>query len=339
MLFKNVAIESLVYELPPHRVTSAELEAQIAPTMERLGIPAGRIEDLAGIQERRFWDAGMLPSQAGTIVAERAMEQAGVDRSQVGALINTSVWRDYIEPSTACFVHGNLNMPPTCINYDVSNACLGFIIGMMNVAMMIEAGHIKYGLVVNGDSARDIVESTIRRLQQPNVDMKTFRDNFATLTIGSSAVAMLLAHKDVSKTTHRVEGVVTRAATQHNNLCVGTTEAMTTDASALLVAGVQLANDTWKAAEQELPEWNDESIRLYAPHQVGSRHTAAVVQSLGLPADKFFLNFMSLGNIGPAAVPISLAQAVEAGRVEQGDRVALFGVGSGINCSLMSLRW
>lgn len=339
MLFQNVVIEGLAYDLPPHRVTSASLEDQIAPTMERLGVPLGRIEALSGIRERRFWDPGTMPSTAGTQIARRVIEESGIDPSEIGCMINTSVWRDYIEPSTACMVHGNLGLSSSCINYDVSNACLGFMTGMMNIALMIETGVIKYGLVVNGDSARDIVEATIKRLQGPNVDMQTFRDNFATLTIGSSAVAMLLCHKDVAKNGHAVNGIVSRSATEHNQLCLGSYDYMKTDASALLVAGVKLAAETWQAAQAELPNWTDAEIDLYTPHQVGSRHTAAVVETLGMTPSKVYLNFMSLGNIGPAAVPVSLAQAIEAGRVKKGSHIGMFGIGSGINCALMSVKW
>lgn len=339
MLFTNVSIESLAYELPPHRVTSADLEDQIAPTMQRLGVPLGRIEELAGIRERRFWEPGAMPSEVGTRAARAAIEQAGIDPQRIGAMVSTSVWRDYIEPSTACLIHGNLGLSPACINYDVSNACLGFITGMTNIAMMIDAGVIEYGLVVNGDSARDIVESTVRRLQDPNCDTQTFRDNFATLTIGSSAVAMVLGRRDRSATGHSVNGVVTLADTASNRLCLGEREYMKTDASALLVAGVKLAAATWQKAQAELPDWNDAAIAQYAPHQVGSRHNAAVAQTLGMTPSKIYVNFTTMGNIGPAAVPVSLAQAVEAGRVKAGDQVGMLGIGSGINCSMMSVTW
>lgn len=339
MLFKNVAIEAIAYELPPHRITSAELEDQIAPTMERLGVPQGRLEELAGIRERRLWEPGAMPSEVGTRAAQAVIEKAGIDPQQIGAMVSTSVWRDYIEPSTACLVHGNLKLSPHCMNYDVSNACLGFISGMTNLALMIDAGLIEYGLVVNGDSARDVIEATVRRLQDPNCDMQTFRDNFATLTIGSSAVAMVLGRKDRSKSGHSVNGVVTMADTTSNRLCLGDRDYMKTDASALLVAGVKLAAETWQKAQGEFPDWNDAAIAQYCPHQVGSRHTAAVVQTLGLSGNKFYLNFMTMGNIGPAAVPVSLAQAVEAERIKVGDRVCMFGIGSGINCSLMDVTW
>lgn len=339
MLFHHVAIESVAYELPPHRVTSTYLEDQIAETMQRLGVPPGRLEALSGIRERRFWDEGTLPSEVATIAARKAIELAGIDDQEIGCIINTSVSRDYIEPSTACLIHGNLKLSSKCMNYDLGNACLGFVNGMINVGLMIEAGLIKYGLIVNGESSREVIEATIARLQSPNTTVQEFRDNFATLTLGSGAVAMVMSHTDVSRSGHRVQGAVTLAATEYNRLCVGQPTYMKTDASALLIAGVKLAAETWQLAQATFERWSDEDIAVYAPHQVGSRHMAAVAETLGLTSDKLYLNFPVLGNIGPAGALISLAQAGESGRVKQDDQIGLLGIGSGLNCSMMSVTW
>ena len=343
MLLENVVIETIAYELPPHRITSAELEDQIGATMDRLGVPRGRLEELAGIRERRFWDPGTPPSAAAIQSARAVIDRSGIDPGEIGCLINASISKDYVEPATSCFVHGALKLAPTCINYDVTNACLGFVTGIMNVGLMIETGLIRYGMVVCADDARPVVESTIRHLQSPDVDLRTFRDNFATLTIGSSSVAAILCHKDVSPSgaAHTVNGFVTRAATEHNRLCVGDNgyTSMTTDSSGLLAAGLTLAKQTWGQAERELPGWSDHTIARYAPHQVGSRHCAALAQALGITLEKMHVNFMTLGNIGPAAVPVSLAQAAEAGELSAGDHVGLLGIGSGLNCSMMSVTW
>lgn len=339
MLFQNVAIEALGYELAPHRISSDWLEDQISETMQRLGIPRGRLEQLSGIRERRFWDEGTLPSAVATVAARKAIAAADIDPERIGIVINTSVCQDYLEPSTACFVHRNLGLTPRAINYDVRNACLGFLNGMHIAALMIESGEIDYALIVNGEGSQDAVMSTIRRLQRPETTLQEFRDNFATLTLGSGAAAMVLAHRRVSKRGHKLNGVVSLAATEHNDLCVGMPDYMKTDASALLVAGVKLAAETWQLAQEKLPDWSDERIALYAPHQVGARHMAAVAEAIGITPSKLYLNFPVLGNIGPAALPISLAQADEAGRLQPGDHVGLLGIGSGLNCSMMSVTW
>ena len=108
MLFQNVAIEAIAYELAPHRVTSDDLEGQMAATMQRIGIPAGRLEALSGIRERRFWDHGTMPSDVATLAARKLLDQTGIDPQRIGALINTSVCKDYIEPSVACLYTATL---------------------------------------------------------------------------------------------------------------------------------------------------------------------------------------------------------------------------------------
>jgi acyl-CoA:acyl-CoA alkyltransferase len=339
VLFQNVAIEALAYELAPHRISSDWLEDQMSDTMQRLGMPRGSLERLSGIRERRFWDAGTRPSATATMAAHKVIAAAELDPAQIGVIINTSVCQDYLEPSTACFVHRNLGLAPHAINYDLRNACLGFINGMYNAALMIESGAISHALIVNGEGSQDIVMETLARLQRPETTAQEFRDSFATLTLGSGAAAMLLAHTSAAKSSHRLNGVVSQAATQHNELCFGTSNYMRTDASALLVAGVKLASETWASAQETLPGWSDEQIALYAPHQVSARHTSALADALGLTPAKLYLNLQVLGNIGPAALPISLAQAAETGRLQPGDHVGLLGIGSGLNCSMMSVTW
>ena len=77
-------------------------------------------------------------------------DDAGIEPARMGLLVNTSVSRDYLEPSTASIVSGNLGLPDTCQNFDVANACLAFINGMDIAARMIERGEIDYALIVDG---------------------------------------------------------------------------------------------------------------------------------------------------------------------------------------------
>lgn len=335
----NIVIEAIAYELPPHIVTSLSLEEQIADNLEKFEIKLGNMERLTGISERRFWDPGTAPSDVATIAARKVIEESGIDPQEIGCIINTSVSKDYIEPSVACLVHGNLELSPFCRNYDIGNACLGFVDGINDIMMMLEAGKIKYGLVVNGESSREPIEATIQRLQNPDLDLITFRENFATLTLGSGAVAMLLTHKDNSSGGHTINGSVSMAATAFNRLCVGQRDGGISQPHELLVAGVSLAIEAWELCSEQLDNWADDTIDLYAPHQVSIPHINMLSEALEISLDKVFLNVQTLGNIGPAALPITLKMAEEAGRLSPGDHVALLGIGSGLNCTGMSVTW
>lgn len=335
----SVAIESVAYELPLHRISSAFIEEQLSRTMSRLRIPPGQLVGLTGIRERRFWPPDVMPSDVATQAARKAIEAASINPEEIGCLISTSVCKDYIEPSVAALVHGNIGLPPSCLNFDIGNACLGFITGMNTIIMMIEAGMIKYGLVVAGEGSREPIEATIQRLQSQEVTVKDFFNNFATLTLGSGAAAVILSHRNISNSGHIINGSANLAATEHCRLCFGQKDRMIADAPSVMTHGVELAYQTWKLASESLANWSDETIDHYIPHQVSARNMEALNKRLGLTPEKAHLNFHTLGNIGPAAIPITLGMAEDENQLMPGDHIALMGIGSGLNCTMMSVTW
>ena len=338
MKFENVSILSVAHVDAPHRMRSEEIEQQLAPTMQRLGVRSDLLRDLSGIMERRFWDEGVMPSEVATMAGEKALDSAGVDRSKVGILINTSVCRDYLEPSTACIVHNGLGLPETCMNFDLGNACLGFVNGMDMVGNMIERGQVDYAVLVDGETSRQITETTIDRLLDAEVDEPTFRENFASLTLGSGAAAMVLVRSDLAPEGHPFKGSVNLAATQHCGLCAGNIDQMVTRTKELLVAGLELAPRTWGNAAMALG-WTADAIDHFVFHQVSKVHTEQFAGLLGIDLRKVFRVYPEFGNIGPAGVPIVLSKLQETGKLESGHRIALMGIGSGLNCTMAEVVW
>lgn len=338
MQFKNVVIQSLAAVEAPIRVSSAEIGQRLLPAMERLGIRPGLIEEISGIKARRFWEEDTQPSDAATLAAEKAINMAAIDREKIGVLINTSVCRDYLEPSTACLVHGNLGLHERCLNFDIGNACLAFLNGMDVAARMIERGEVEYALIVDGESSGPITESTINRLLQPGITEEQFRAEFASLTLGSGSAAMVMCRRELAPQGHSYLGSVTRAATQFNKLCYGQMDRMVTDTRVLLTEGLKLATKTFGAAREALG-WVVGELDQFILHQVSKQHTDSLMKLLGLDPEKIYRIYPEFGNIGPAAVPITLARAVEMGRIKKGDRVALLGIGSGLNCSMAEIVW
>ncbi len=338
MKFKNVVIQSLTAVDPPIRVTSIEIEKQLKATFDRLGIRDNLLEEVSGIGARRFWEEGTLPSDAATLAAEKVLDDAGIDRGKIGVIINTSVCRDHLEPSTACIVHGNLGLAENCLNFDVGNACLAFLNGMDIASRMIERTEIDYALIVDGESSRPITEATIERLLDPDVDAEQFRAEFASLTLGSGAAAMILARKELAPQGHPYLGSVSRSATEFNKLCQGQMDRMVTDTRVLLSEGLKLASRTFQAAAIAFG-WVASELDQFIIHQVSKVHTESLVKLLGLDPEKVHAIYPEMGNIGPASAPIVLAKAAELGRIKRGDRVALLGIGSGLNCSMAEIIW
>lgn len=338
MPFQNVVVAGLAHAEAPHRITSAQIEDRLAPTYDRLGIKRGLLRTIAGIEARRWFDPGTPPSAAATLAAEKLLAEVDVPRERIGVLVNTSVCRDFLEPSTASIIHGNLGLPTACRNFDLGNACLAFINAMELIGLQIEHGLIDYALIVDGEHSREVQEATIERMSGPDMTEAQFRREFASLTLGSGGVAMLLARRALCPDGPSIKHGVMRSATEHAKLCWGNPTQMQTDTRGLLFAGVQLAQRTFNEAGARLG-WSPDVLDLLVLHQVSAVHTTTLCRTLGLDPAKAHLTFPEYGNIGPASVPYTLSMARDAGRVKKGDRVALMGIGSGLNCAMFEVEW
>ena len=346
--YQNVCLEAFAYTLPDEVVTSEQIETALEPLYSRLRLPEGRLELMSGISQRRFWPGGMAPSEKSVETAEKAIRVARLEKRHIGALIHGSVCRDFIEPATAAGVHHRLGLPGDCMIYDVSNACLGLLNGMVQVANMIELGQIGAGIIVGTESSRALVETTIRRL---NADTSLSRNDvkpaMASLTIGSASAAIVLAHRDLSRTGNRLLGGVASATTEFCHLCrSGRDEAasegmrplMATDSETLMIEGVAAAKAAFARFCDALG-WTPADVDKTFCHQVGKAHRKLLLQTLGLDPAIDYATFPWLGNTGAVALPTAAAVGIERGHVRSGDRVALLGIGSGINVVMLGLEW
>ena len=317
----------------PERVTSAWIDEQLAGAYERTGVRAGLLEQVAGIVERRWWPADVTFDEAAALAGARAIDTAGIDADDIDMLISTSVSKHHLEPSVACAVHHRLGLSTSCINFDLGNACLGFINAMHLAAQAIDAGRARNVLIVDGEGSRQIQEVTMARLQRPTVTADDVFDEFATLTLGSGAAAMVMGGPRAGA--HRFLGGTSMAATEHHGLCVGDLTYMRTDTAALLASGLSLAQDAYKASLAE--GWKWDSCDRYVMHQVSSVHTAKLCELLDLDTTRVPLTFPMFGNLGPAAVPFTLASIAD--DIAPGERVLLMGIGSGLNTASTEIIW
>ena len=332
---QHSGILSLAAIEAPRVVTSDWIDEQLAETYQRNGLRPGLLAGLAGIEERRWWDDDVSFTDAAAMAGRAAIEKAGIDPSKIGILISTSVCKENLEPSVACAVHHQLGLSTSCLNFDIANACLGFINAMHLAATMLGAGTVEYALIVDGEGSRYTQQTTLERLRNPNSTAGDVFAEFASLTLGSGAAAMVMARKNRHGDVHRLIGGVGRAGTEHNALCIGNLDRMTTDTHGLLVAGLDLAADAWEASKTDF-DWTD-GLDWYIFHQVSKVHTTMLCDRLAIDSSKVPLTFPKYGNVGPAAVPITLASVQD--QIQPGQRVLCMGIGSGLNTSFSEILW
>lgn len=345
MRFSRVRIDAFGYELPPHVITSAALEDRLAEVYSKLHLPPRQLEALTGIRERRWWNPGQSMSDGAVRAARKALARAAVAVGDLGVVIYGGVCRDNLEPATACAVAAGVGIGGHAYAYDVSNACLGVLNGIVQVASAIELGQIRAGLVVSCESARQIVDLMIERLIRA-ADLETYKTTLATLTGGSGAIAVVLADAERYPGGRRIIGGAARSACQHHGLCrwgpdtgipATSPQVMETHAIDVLNHGVALGVETWR---EFLPRvgWSDGPDRIIC-HQVGATNRDAILRALCLPGERDFSTFPYLGNIGTVSLPITAAIAEERSFLKPGDLVGFLGIGSGLNCLMLGVEW
>ncbi len=328
-----LAVTAVTAQTP---VTSDEIDDMLAPARKRLRLPKGTLQRVAGVYERRWWkDTENGWKQGVVLAAERAMSQAGITRDQVGMLINASVSRQHLEPAMSAHIHAALGLGPSCMGFDITNACLGFVNAMTMAACLVDAGQVDYVLVVGAEDVEEVQRNTIDRLNQKAATREDFSNQFASLTLGSGAAAAVVGRTDRHPDGHPILHTQTRAATQHHELCIGDMDDMRTDTSGLLENGLQLVSDAWRAGEESGRDYS--SMDFVVIHQVSMVYTRAFAKAIGFDMERVPVIFPEHGNTAAEAVPMTIA--MHSDRFSKGDRILLTGAGSGLNSAMMEVQW
>jgi 3-oxoacyl-[acyl-carrier-protein] synthase III len=356
MKYNNVFLNAIGYELPPVVITTQELEERLQPVYNALHIPQGQLQAMTGIVERRWWDADYPPSEGAVLAARKALGSSSVNAKDIDVLIYAGVCREQFEPATACRVADALGIGGGTTVYDISNACLGVLNGIVDVANRIELGQARAGLVVSCETARDITDRMIEHMLEDG-SMEAFKLSLTTLTGGSGAVAVLVTDDSFGAPDgaprRRLLGGATQSAPQFHGLCQwgmrgiqdlqarlpkAFTQFMSTDSTSVLKYGVDLGIRTWKAFQGRL-DWVTDTVDKVICHQVGSGHRNAVLKALDIPVEKDYSTYEYLGNMGTVSVPLTAALAEERKFLQPGDRVGFLGIGSGLNCLMLGFEW
>ena len=326
----------------PEILSSQKLEQLLGPVYKKLKLSEGRIEMQTGIKSRGMWPVGTLPSELSSLAARRLFEEKQIGPDEIDCVIHASVCRDVLEPATATTIHKNLGLSSHCMAFDLSNACLGVLSAVITAMGMIKSKLARKVLVVSGENSSPLILKTVEHLnllaEKGELTRKSLRPYFANFTIGSAATAWLISD-DPQEACAEIEGYVQQVDSQANHLCQGggDTQALTmqTDSPALLEAGIQLSKKTFKLYREKFSS----PINRMIGHQVGKAHNQGLRMALGLDGIEETLSYPEWGNTGSAALPLTLGLAHKQGHLRSGDHVALMGIGSGLSCLMMGLKW
>jgi 3-oxoacyl-[acyl-carrier-protein] synthase-3 len=276
----------------------------------RLGIDTTPqwIENRIGITERR-WAVNESSTDLAVGAANAALANSGLAANDIDLVIVATSTPDFTMPSTACLVQGRLGAK-RALAFDIVNACAGFVYAFDAATRYLHSGTFRNALVIGVDRGSRLVNPYDRTTSV------FFGDGAGAAVVSSRGNGRILASKLHS------EGA-------SEPLFVPVGGAMSMDGKAIWNFATEIIPSTvrslCKAARVSVDE-----LKLLVPHQANRNILAAAADDLGLPIERVAINIDRYGNTLAGSIPIALDEALAAGRVAPGDKLAFVGFGAGL---------
>ena len=294
--------------LPPTVVTNADFEA-------RLDTTDAWITERSGIRERHM---GGTTSGLAVEAAQAALARANLQADDVDLLVLATTTPDQQVPATSAVVQHELGL--RCGAMDLNAACSGFVYGLVAAHGFTSMGFDRV-LLVGSETLSRITD------QDDRATAVLFADGAGAVVLeavpgdgqllgwdlGADGSAQSILNADIGAYIHMDGKEVFRRAVR----------ATVTSAQAALAHAKVTAAD----------------IAVFVPHQANVRIIESVAQKIGIPMSKAAIVLDHTGNTSSASIPLALADAVDNGRVRDGDLVLLSGFGAGMTWASAVLRW
>lgn len=277
-----------------------------------------------GIKERHISADDEYTSDLATVASKRALEDAGVDASEIELIIVTTVTPDYFTPSTACVVQKNIGAENAAA-FDINAACSGFVTGLTVAKQFLDNNVYKKALVVSADALSKATD---------------YKDRGTCVLFGDGAGAVVLSSEgDGILTTWigaRGEGGDKLTSLAYRNSEEEEEKRVSHIKNTIWMAGsevmkfaVKIMSDaTIKVVEDAGLSIDD--IDIIIPHQANQRIVDSAAKRIGISNDKLFVNLHKYGNTSGASIPMALCEARDEGRLKKGDKAVLVGFGGGL---------
>jgi len=314
----------------PERVlTNAELERVVDTSDEW-------IQSRTGIKERRIAAAHETTATLSAIAAKRAIAVAGLEPDDIDIILVATLTPDYWMPSTGALVKEAIGNT-TAAAMDVMAACSGFVYAYSVADSYIRSGMFKNALVIGAETLSRFLD---------------YSDRATCILFGDGAGAVVLSASDEEggglqglEMTTDPDGAYmiwlpsggSRSPASGQTLARGEHYVRMEGKETYRYATKTMATTALKAIERA--GWQPEEIDLFIPHQANVRIIESVAKGLGLPMEKMFVNLDRYGNTSAASVPIALAEAVDSGRIQVGDKVVLVAFGAGLTSGGIAMEW
>jgi len=325
----SVFIRSIGVYKPHKKLTNNDLKKLVDTSDEW-------IVSRTGIKERRVADRAELTSHMGTKAALQALERAKLSPKDIDLLIVATLTPDMPFPATACFIQHQLGLR-TIPAFDIQAACSGFLYGIEVASKMLLSGDYQNALVIGAEKISSILD---------------WEDRSTCILFGDGAGAAVL-----SKAPQKNQGIIgsilgadgAYAEILHlpagGTACPPSIESLNKRLHFLKMNGKEVfkkaVNCTYQVSAELLEKYNihPSQVTHVVPHQANIRIIEVISKRLQIPMNRFLTNLESMGNTSAASIPIALADALEEGKLKNGDLLLLIAFGAGLTWAATLLKW
>jgi 3-oxoacyl-[acyl-carrier-protein] synthase-3 len=322
----NIGIQAIAYRLGSRAETGADLVRDN---------PDWRIEDIeakSGVITRHIAAPGETASDMAASAALELFER-GVGRAEIDALIFVTQSPDYYLPTTACLLQDRLDLPRSCLAFDINQGCSGFVYGLGVSTSLINAGLAESVLLLCGDTYTRYIKDDDRSCRP------IFSDGAAATLIGRSTEAAVGPFVFGSDGSGGQNLIVRGGGARDAGLEAGGPNPH------LYMNGPKIFMFTMSAVPKlvvsllDASETRLEEVDLFVFHQASALVLENIARQLKLPPGKLYSNLSRTGNTVSATIPIALAEASREGKVQPGKTVLLCGFGVGYSWAGALLKW
>jgi 3-oxoacyl-[acyl-carrier-protein] synthase-3 len=321
-------ISALGCYVPPGVLTNSDLEKMVDTTNEW-------ILERVGIAERHIAAPEVATSDMAVEAACAALAQRGIGAGEIDAIIVCTVTPDMLFPSTACLVQNRIGAKRAW-GFDLLAACSGFIYGLTTAAHLVIAGTHKKVLVIGADTMSRIIDYT---------------DRNTCILFGDGAGAMLIEPAQDSDGFIGFLNEIDGSGGDFLKMPAGGSRLPASEETVRnrLHYVKQEGQQVYKYAVRKMYEtcrdlleqsgYSAQDVKLLIPHQANRRIIVSAAERLGLTADQILINIDRYGNTTAATIPLATRDAIQAGKLKQGDLVIFAAVGAGFTVGATLWRW
>jgi 3-oxoacyl-[acyl-carrier-protein] synthase-3 len=262
-----------------------------------------------------------------TDAARRALEDAGVQATDIDLIVLATATPDQTFPSTATKVQAALGIDD-CIAFDVHAVCTGFLYALSVADSMLRSGNARNALVIGAETFSRILD---------------WEDRATCVLFGDGAGALVLAAEE---TEGGILATKLHADGRHNDLLfVDGGPSTTGTVGKLRMKGREVFRHAVVNLAQVMNEVLEDAglsaadVDWVVPHQANARILDATARKLGLPPEKVVVTVDRHANTSAASVPLAFDTAVKDGRIKRGDVVVLEAMGGGFTWGAAALRY